>query len=218
MLVVLLGFLLSTILGTWITHRLDDQQKQREAITKSHDAVRAATDDLTVSLAQYQMRTMHLLDQIVAPSRTSRFDEAARDYETAYANWVERSSADRAVIEQFHQSTPVIRDVQNYFWGFEKVSNALDGCLRLYLAVPDLREGIEHADITCHPSPQTTFVLSKQMYELHFCVRGFLMTARPDPNSDFMGREAENVSLQSRMAFFKPLCTEDKTGLLLETP
>ncbi|WGS50848.1 hypothetical protein LFL96_04920 [Paraburkholderia sp. D15] len=217
MLVVALGFVLSTILGTWITHRLDQQQKEREAITRSHDAVRAATDDLTVSLAQYQMRTMHLLDQIVAPARTSRFDEAARDYETAYANWVERSSADRAIIEQFYQSTPVIDDVRNYFWGFEKVSNAVDGCLRLYLAMPGLRDDIEHADITCH-SLQTTFVLSKQMYELHFCVRGFLVTARPDPNRDFVERDAENVSLQSRMAFFKPLCREDKTGLLHETP
>ncbi|SHL06871.1 hypothetical protein [Paraburkholderia terricola] len=213
--VVTFGFVLSTLFGTWITHRLDHQQKEREAITRNFDAVRAATDDLTVAMARYQTRTLHLLDQIVVSNHTTHFDNAANDYEAAYVNWVERSAADQAVILQMYQGTSVFSSVQEYFRGFEQNSAALDACARMYLAFPNMRAGIAQAEITCHtPQPNVTFQMSHKMLELGFCVRVFVAAARPFPKIDFMESDFRDAAMHQAFSMAKGICWADTAGFL----
>jgi hypothetical protein len=213
--VVTFGFVLSTLFGTWITHRLDHQQKEREAITRNFDAVRAATDDLTVAMARYQTRTLHLLDQIVVSNRTTHFDSAANDYEAAYVNWVERNAADQAIILQMYQGTPEFSSVQAYFRGFEQNAIALDACARMYLAMPNLRDGIVRAEITCHtPQPDVTFQMSPKVLELGFCVRVFVAAARPIPSIDFMETDFRNAAMHQAFSMAKGRCWVDSAGFL----
>jgi hypothetical protein len=215
LIVLAFGFVLSTLFGTWITHRLDHQQKEREAITRNFDAVRAATDDLTVAMARYQTRTLHLLDQIVVSNRTPHFDSAANDYEAAYVNWVERSAADQAIILQMYQGTPEFSSAQAYFRGFEQNSAALDACARLYLAIPSMRDGIVQAGVTCPmPQPGATFEMSHKMLELGFCVRVFVAAARPIPSIDFMETDLRNAAMHHAFSMAKDMCWVDPAGFL----
>lgn len=53
LLLLIIGFIITGFLANWFIHRMDEQQKRREATVKTYGALRSADNDLTMSLAQY---------------------------------------------------------------------------------------------------------------------------------------------------------------------
>ena len=59
---LILGFLLSGVVGTWVTHLLDQQQRERDATVKSMDDLRASMDDLSAAFSDYFYRSIALIN------------------------------------------------------------------------------------------------------------------------------------------------------------
>lgn len=185
LLLLLVGSVITGFLANWFTHRMDEQQKQREATVKTFDSVRGALDDMTISLAQYQARTLHLIDQFSVGAHSPLAIDSMKAYEAAYVNWRERSAADDAILQQTYRDTPMGNQVRTYLSAFDMTSNAIDACMRIYLALPAASSAMTHGDLLCESSDGKHYKADQRLLHLGYCVNAFVITTRPWPKADF---------------------------------
>lgn len=209
------GFGFSTFLGSYITHSLDQQQRDRESVTKSFDALRSASDDLLVAFAEFQVRALHLRDQIVANGPAMQ--RASTDYEAAYIRWIQRAAADGAVIEQMYENTSVSHTVLNYLSAFEFASGVVDTCMRSYIASPQRWTDVKNTDVACDVgAPLGRVAMNQEMVELGFCVRIYALAVRPTPTLDFLPPVLRDQLLHRAFDLASTKCSVD-SRLMLHT-
>lgn len=65
-------------------------------------------------------------------NRSPQFDHAAKEYELAYVNWVQRSAIDTEIIKQMSFEPDMVTRMTMYLRTFDMVSSNIDACLRLH--------------------------------------------------------------------------------------
>lgn len=191
---VLLGFACTGLVGKYLSDRQDEQQRQRQAMVKSMDDLRASMDDLGTAFSEYQQRATAMigLRESVAPS--ARLASAQTAYNEAYIKLQDRLVADGPNIEQRYPSAaneysiPVTLNAIGMGLGFT------DDCIVNGTLKPrPIPQRGRTQQIMCTDTNKKTITASGRLTATYVCVLLFTSKLRPDPKDDFADDRARQL-------------------------
>ncbi|HKT62128.1 hypothetical protein [Burkholderia sp. 22313] len=205
---VVIGFLLSGIVGTYITKRVDESTRQREAITKDRDSLRSAIDDLRASFELYAAGTKHVMMTLESNSADNLRQQATQGYATAYANWVQRRVIDYTAIEQRFAGTENGDTVTSIGNLLEIGTEQLDNCIQRHLEAHSKADPVTHGSLSCAAQfPVAAFNVDSRLLSLRLCMRVLAMAIRPHPATDFASPRARDVQTSKFLEQIEGACS-----------
>jgi len=212
---VVFGFFLTTYLATHLTERVNEERRQREATIHDYDQLRSAIDDLLSSFELYAAASKHAMLTLQSQSSDAIRLQAYKDYQAAYATWVQRQSFDYVAINQRFirgdSSNTIIK-----IGGLMKLgTDLLDTCFQSYFnsAVP--RKENERINLACAGDPpRSDFTIGSRLLSLRLCMDHFSRSIRLHPLFDLKGDEARNAAAAIRLGGIDSVCSpENLVGL-----
>ncbi|WP_157648773.1 hypothetical protein [Burkholderia ubonensis] len=183
---VVLGFILSGIVGTHVTKRIDEYSKQREAITRDRDSLRSAIDDLRASFELYAAGTKHVMMTLESNSAEDLRQQALKDYSAAYSTWVQRRVIDYTAIEQRFAGTDNGNTITSIGNLLEIGTEQLDNCIQRHLEAHSKADPVVRGSLICAAQfPVTEYKVDSRLLSLRLCMRVLALSIRPHPLSDF---------------------------------
>jgi hypothetical protein len=195
---VILGFALSGLLGGWLTHRLDQQQREREARIRSMDDLRASIDDLNAVSADYFFRSIRLVNLRESGALEGELSSAQADYQAAYYKWVQRLSVDRPNINQRYPSSLYDSSVGTITLNLQQSAWFVNDCIeRATLRKHTQPDGASAQKIVCTDRFSKAVVTAEErLLAMDRCVRGFTFPMRPNPNDDFSSTRFSDIAFK----------------------
>ncbi|WP_175752231.1 hypothetical protein [Burkholderia anthina] len=187
---VILGFLLSGILGTWVTHLLDQQQREREANVKSMDDLRASMDDLSAAFSDYFYRSIALVNLRESGATQSQLSAARTEYEAAHYKWQQRLTVDGPNIQERYPAPENDVSAAVILGSLKAASGFVDDCIEqgtLRQRKAPVR-GSDFQVVCTDTSVAGGVTADDRLIATGVCVNLFTMLMRPNPSNDSAGR------------------------------
>lgn len=184
---VILGFALTGLLGRWLTDIADQNQRQREAIGKSMDDLRASMDDTSLAFQGYFERSEKLINLMEAQASPKAVASARSEYEAANYKWRERLAVDTPNIKQRYPSAPDDPVITILTLGMEFGSGWVDDCIDngVLQALPQPVRGKQYQLVCTDIKTKSAITASDRLVSLGVCVGTLTSLMRPDPKDDF---------------------------------
>lgn len=186
---VILGFAFTGLLGKWFTSALDEKQRERDAIVKSMDDLRASVDDVSFSFEGYYFHTLRLIRLMERKAPIAEITAERTAYEIAEEQWQRRLAVDTSNILQRYQSAQDSVGITGVMGNMGVATSWIDTCLEQGSLEPLLRPiGPQTHRLICtdfHESDQ--MIADERATNLSICIREFTRLTRPDPKNDFDG-------------------------------
>jgi hypothetical protein len=183
---VVLGFVLTGIVGNRLTQKVDEDNKHREAVTKDRDSLRSSIDDLRSSFELYASGVKHLMMTLQAGETGENRQQALKDYSAAYAQWVQHRVTDYTLIEQRFADADggdIVVSVGNLL---EIGTEQLDNCIQNHLTRPNVQKRRSDKALECEAMfPISAYNISSRLLSLRLCMRMLGLSVRPLPANDF---------------------------------
>jgi hypothetical protein len=178
---LVIGFLLTGVLGKVYSDAQDAAQRQREMDVRSVDDLRASFDDLELASMEDLGRAEAL---ILAEERTSipnsEITAARADYSSAHVRWLDRYAVDSVNIMQRYPMTddPVIRaDSSNVYVALQLLDICLQGA-----PIRSSPEGDNYVPIVCgEVVGKGINTADNRFRRARNCVYFFALALRPSP-------------------------------------
>ncbi|MEM5342406.1 hypothetical protein [Paraburkholderia azotifigens] len=185
---VAMGFLLSGVLGGWLTHRLDQQQRERESSVKSMDDLRASIDDLNAAFSDYIDRANKLVDLRESEAAASEIAVARADYQSAYYKWDQRLSVDAPNIRQRYPATADDPGVWPITVSLQMGTGFVSDCLEhgVLLKRPQTIRGSVMKIVCKDTTAKVEITVRERLLAMALCVGLFTTEMRPDPKDDLI--------------------------------
>jgi hypothetical protein len=180
---VVLGFVLTGIVGQWLTSAHEANQREHDAAEKSLDELRASYDDITTSFTRYDYSATKLIMVLEDTNAKTNEIASARDkFQQADENWREHLAVD----------TPNIFSRSRGLEGYSHVflmdnmrigTSYIDRCLDRSESQPDVG-ATRPLTLQCLEGSHSDDA-ARRLSELRKCITDFTMIVRPDPRFDF---------------------------------
>ncbi|HDR9796672.1 TPA: hypothetical protein QDC59_000203 [Burkholderia cenocepacia] len=207
---VVFGFFLTTYLATHLTERVNEERRQREATIHDYDQLRSSIDDLLSSFELYAAASKHAMLTLQSqPSDAIRL-QAYKDYQAAYATWVQRQSFDYVSINQrFIRSDSASTIIK--IGGLMKLgTDLLDTCFQSYFNNAVKLQGNEQIKLVCAGDPpRSDFTIGSRLLSLRLCMDYFSRNIRLHPLFDLKGDEARNAAAAIRLGGIDAVCSPE---------
>jgi hypothetical protein len=205
---VLLGFVLTGVIGNYLAQLENERKQQSDAVVKGMDEIRASFDDLSVGFSDFQFRTNRLIKLEEAEASSDEIATARAQYDEAVQKWKDHLVADG----------PRIGGLYSQMTGYQMMgfpvshmnidTEYLDACLSRNIR----EQGSDPRDIslTCinkasalpnATSPGVT--VESRMWILSTCVQYFTEFMRPDPQFDF---QRDGLRANPHLKFIEVIC------------
>lgn len=180
---LVLGFVLTGVIGNGLVALQEHRERERESLVKSMNDLRAAYDDLSAAFANYYYRARLLINLQQDGATADAIAEARKASEAASEKWQERLVADSPTIDTLHeQATGDSR--AGYISEDMKVATGLvDDCIASNKPVRD-PNSTEYM-LECGPRWNKDVTALSRLLTLSNCMKTFAMFMRPDPRFDF---------------------------------
>lgn len=187
---VILGFLLSGLLGTWVTHLLNQQQREREANVKSMDDLRASMDDLSAAFSDYFYRSIAFINLRESGATEAQLSAARTEYEAAHFKWEQRLTVDGPNIQERYPAPENDFSAAAIIGSLKAASGFVDGCIEqgtLRQRKVPIR-GSKYQVVCADTSVASGITADDRLVATGVCVNLFTMLMRPNPNNDSADR------------------------------
>ncbi|AJY21275.1 hypothetical protein CH72_2951 [Burkholderia ambifaria AMMD] len=208
---VAVGFVLTGLLATHLTEKINDDRRQREATIHDYDQLRSSIDDLLSSFELYAAASKHAMLALQSdPAEPIRL-QAYKDYLAAYATWVQRHSFDYVSINQrfIHGDTA---STINKIGSLMKLgTEQLDNCFQSYFNKAVTPRDNERIDLSCGVEPpQLPFTIGSRLISLRQCMDSFARDIRLHPLFDLKGDDARNAVTAIRLDGIDAVCSPER--------
>jgi hypothetical protein len=188
---VVLGFLLTVVLGKVYSDWQDSKQRERDAAVKSMDDLRASVDDMVATYQAYSVRAVTYVNAVDSDAPLPVITAAAADVQAAYYKWAERFAIDRINIEQRYPSQIYGTSATTASSSIETEILNLHRCILVGRQGPPsqvAREIGETHEMVCDtPDTKRPIAVSVKLVRMNVCVGLFSVFLRPDPAYDYTG-------------------------------
>ncbi|MEM5389440.1 hypothetical protein VSR68_38660 [Paraburkholderia phymatum] len=205
---VILGFLLTGGLGTWVTHLLDQQQREREAIVKSMDDLRASMDDLSAAFSDYFYRSIALINLRESGATQSQLSPLLAEYEAAHYKWEQRLTVDGPNIQERYPASENDVSAAVIIGSLKAASGFVDDCIQrgtLRERKPTVRGRVNKVVCT-DTSALAEITADDRLVATGVCVNLFMMMMRPDPKNDFAVTRISDIVRESTAKQVRDYC------------
>jgi len=205
---VILGFLLSGIVGTWVTHLLDQQQRERESMAKSMDTVRSSMDDLSAAFSDYFNRSVAFVNLRESDATQPLLSAARADYETAYDKWQQRLTVDGPNIQERYPAPENDVSAGVVIGNLRAASGFVNDCVEQ----GKLRErkvpvrGSNYHVVCTDTSAAAEITADDRLIATGVCMNLFMILMRPNPNNDYAGRRVSDIVWKTTAKQVKDYC------------
>ncbi|QBR03926.1 hypothetical protein [Paraburkholderia pallida] len=187
---VILGFVLTGLIGNYLAYQQSERQRQNDATVKSMDEIRASFDDLSEAFSEFQFRASRLikLEETQAPS--DAIAAARKQYDEAVQKWKEHIAADGPKIGSRYRQISGNESVSLLMGDLNADTDFVDECL-----INNIRkQGSDPTEIllACKReyarTPDATIdgvSVESRMFLLLQCFMEISNVMRPDPQFDF---------------------------------
>ncbi|AJY19926.1 hypothetical protein UA19_01169 [Burkholderia multivorans] len=216
--VVAVGFFLSGIVGTWLTHLNDVHQKARDAIIRNQDTFREAMDDFQVGADTIAAGINHVILRFGTFGKAASLQRAEQDYLSSYAIWVQKFAKDRNIIEQQFSNTPFKTEISGILTNVQGGIEVLDYCIQYHIASAYAFDDHKPRSVECKLNDTSVINVQALLMNLRICTHTITVTLRPDPRFDFATEEDARALLNVKMNFIRQYCPANKIAAGTDAP
>jgi hypothetical protein len=197
---VVIGFALSGVLGSWLASVYQAKDRDRAAAVKSMDDLRSSIDDLLVTFDDYSTRALQVIDAKESGAVQEKIAAAQVEYARAKDKLGSRYLVDMPNIMQRNPNLDVGKVSMLFLEEVRAASVVLDACLNNGKVESAPGHNLYGKKLSCdfkipgHPNTTADVKISK----LTRCMTTFQMELRPDPRDDF--DEPVNSALKASRA------------------
>lgn len=208
---VVVGFLLTGLLATHLTEKINDERRQREATIHDYDQLRAAIDDLLSSFEVYAAASKHAMFTLQSqPTDVIRL-QAYKDYQAAYAAWVQRQSFDYVSINQRFIRGGSSSTISKIGSLMKLGTEQLDNCFQSHFNNAVTHQESGHVNLSCAVDPPVLgFTIGSRLLLLRLCMDSFARDIRLHPLLDLKGDEARNAAATIRLSGIDAACSPEQ--------
>ncbi|WP_175030509.1 hypothetical protein [Burkholderia lata] len=208
---LLVGFVLTNGLALRITNKLDEDRRHNDAVIRDHDQLRSSIDDLAASFDLYASASKHAMLALQSSSSDATLLQANRDYQAAYATWVQHRAIDTVSINQRlvgGSSGHVIIKIGDLV---QLGTELLDNCVQSHFNdVSGIRVD-KSADLRCSTSaPLPDFTIQSRLIALRLCMNYFTRSIRPHPRFDLGSEAGQNAMTELLLTGIDAICSPEK--------
>jgi hypothetical protein len=207
---LILGFVLTGLVGNGLVALQEHRQRQRESIVKSMNELRAAYDDLSVGFADYYYRGRALITLQENGAASDELAGARRAFDAASEKWLERLAADSPTIATLHENATGDYGGLSITEDIKTATELVDDCVASNH--PKRDPNSSQYVLECTKKDGVTAL--SRLLTLSNCMKSFASFMRPDPKLDFS--VTGNNSLAKRVS--KVLETACDVKRYFETP
>lgn len=178
---LLLGFVLTGLIGNGLVALQEHRQRQRESIVKSMNELRAAYDDLSVGFADYYYRGRALIALQQKDASANDIAAARKAFDAASEKWLERLAADAPTIATLHENATGDYGGLSITEDIKIATDLVSDCIASNH--PQRDPNSKEYVLKCTQKEGVT-ALSRLLI-LSNCVKSFASFMRPDPKLDF---------------------------------
>ncbi|WP_334009245.1 hypothetical protein [Burkholderia cepacia] len=208
---VVVGFLLTGLLATHLTEKINDERRQREATIHDYDQLRSAIDDLLSSFELYAAASKHAMLTLQSRPTDAIRMQSYKDYQAAYATWIQRQSFDYVSINQRYIHGETASTISKIGSLVKIGTEQLDNCFQSYFnnAVPRQENG--RTSLSCSAKqPQEPFTIGSRLFSIRMCMDFFARDIRLHPLFDLKGDEARNAATAIRLDGIDSVCSPER--------
>jgi hypothetical protein len=184
---LLMGFLLSGVLGSWLTYEYQERERDREATVQNMNELRDSIDDFVVTYNDYAEKVGRLIVLIESNAPPEKIALAQTAYDEMVEKWRVRYSVDAPSIRDKFQNPKSGRVTLSWIVQIQLASLYLDECMKNH-AVVAARGNAQEKNLLC------THQIAGQLYSsadsrymnLTKCVAVFEASMRPSHRDDFL--------------------------------
>jgi hypothetical protein len=181
---VIVGFVLTGLVGTALQSRYQENEKAKAAATKSMDELRGSLDGMGSAMDHYVIRAERLVFVMENQSDRSSIQAAVGQYDEAYAQWL--AAADNAtgrILGLFPIGGSDASVAQNFIANLEIALQRFDECISDALGGYHYRNHLP--SVACRINSQQPIPAESWMDSIVICARLFTYYMRPDPRDDY---------------------------------
>ncbi|MFJ1213295.1 hypothetical protein [Burkholderia pyrrocinia] len=208
---VVVGFFLTGYLATHITEQINDERRHQEATIHDYDQLRSAIDDLLSSFELYAAASKHAMLTLQSEPTDAIRLQAYKDYQVAYATWIQRQSFDYVSINQRFIHGETASTISKIGSLMKLGTEQLDNCFQSYFnnAVTHQESGRINLSCSSEP-PQSPFTIGSRLMAVRLCMDFFARDIRLHPLFDLKGDEARNAATAIRLDGIDAVCSPEQ--------
>lgn len=183
---IVLGFVLTGLVGRYLASIQNENQRQREAVVKSMDELRASIDDLASTFAEYHQRAAKVITLRELGASPADMVPALAAYSDAYIKMQERLAVDGTNIEQRYPPLPNHRGMDEVIYDIRAGLGFVDTCVgggRPTLTVGT--NAVTARELLCVDTNKASITARSRLSAYFLCVSLLTSKLRPDPKYDF---------------------------------
>ncbi|WNC94386.1 hypothetical protein RI103_35015 [Paraburkholderia sp. FT54] len=182
---LILGFLLTGVVGTWLTNFHTERQRVRDVSNRSMDNLRTSMDDLAAGYSQYFSRTVELIREVESGAPKTELAVSRGRYRDAYEHWKERYDVNMPNIQQRYPSNAATRALRTVSAGIDIGMRDLNQCINdnTLRSLP-MKVGSRIYTLACGDSSTSAVTATGRITVYTDCVQKLLSEMRPDPTKD----------------------------------
>ncbi|WP_128082985.1 hypothetical protein [Collimonas arenae] len=181
---IIIGFALSGIVGGWLTYLHEVRLRERDAIVKNMDDLRASIDDLSTAFSHYSSKAYKLIDLMKTNASPEALATAQAEFDLADEKWSERLIVDSPNIKQRFADSG---EIYGILFDMQLGTGAVNECIKNHVVDGNKESNIGHNKLLCNlklKDNKKTFAESR-LQNLYLCVNLFATLLRPEPRNDF---------------------------------
>jgi hypothetical protein len=186
---VVLGFVLTGVIGNYLVYLENERQRQNDATVKSMDEVRAAFDDLSMAFSEYQFRANRLIALEESGASPDAIATARKPYDDAVQNWKEHEAVDNPKIGADYFQATALGNMGLSVTYIDMGIDAVDECLNLNVRQVDSSGEVSLACKNKFAMTRDVTIpgvsVESRMFLVSHCVSFFTTFVRPNPATDF---------------------------------
>ncbi|NIF76127.1 hypothetical protein F3J20_01740 [Paraburkholderia sp. Cy-641] len=187
---VILGFILTGLIGRWLADVQDEKQRQREAVVRSMDDLRRSIDDLSAAFSGYFDHAVALVDLMEKGAPADKIEQARTSMDAAREKWDERLAVDGPNILQRYPVNPDNTgspNIELLLNDIELGTSFIESCIGRGTLEKREKPILDHRyQLFCHDTTQKNSVdAGYRLTTTDVCLRMFARLMRPDPKNDF---------------------------------
>jgi len=202
---LIVGFILTGVLGSYLTQIQEERLREREATGKSMDELRTSFDDLSQGFLEVNERAVRVMDLREARSSPKSIDDARTPYSDAYVRLQEKIVVDGQNIAQrypFPNSKDEIKALMDNMTRGVALTNA---CIN-FGDLKFITDGASKSwKIVCPGYKRRTTAFDTIALDA-LCSEEFTDLLRPDPKYDFVRDKAVVSRIHNSLESVKNNC------------
>jgi uncharacterized membrane-anchored protein YhcB (DUF1043 family) len=186
---LILGFFLTGVVGSWLTNLHDEKQRIRDANSKSMDNLRASMDDLAGAYSQYFSHTVELIRAIETAAPKVETAAARIQYQQAYDHWKERYDVNMPNVLQRYPGKAAAQALSLVSAGMDMGMRYMNQCILGGIVHPLSADvGLRRYRLDCDNSAQSAVTATVRLNLYTDCVQKLLSEMRPNGTRDEAAR------------------------------